>query len=128
MSISLTWVCQTTAYANRALLLFACSRSLNNQEIDYERACCFCLRGINRLRYWESHAVKALEMANTISMSLHALPLSIIHKQSWHEWKPPSPLQIRRRGNRKRYDPCNKSLMGFTCICVRIQIGSAQFP
>lgn len=63
-------------------------------------------------------------MANTISMSLHAVPLSIIHKQLRHEWKPPSSLQIGRRGDSQRYDPCNKSHMGFMWMCVRIHICS----
>lgn len=53
VSISLTWLCQRMVHANQALLLFACSRSQNNQEIDYEQAHCLCLRGINWIKVLE---------------------------------------------------------------------------
>lgn len=52
VSVSLTWICQTAAHANQALLLSARSRSLTNQEIECERAGCFCLRGINWIKVW----------------------------------------------------------------------------
>lgn len=66
--------------------------------------------GYTGLRYWKSHAVKALAMANTISMSLHASHFSIICKESWHEWKPPESKAA------AKYDPSHASLMDMRAL------------